>query len=251
MAKKLLEQRKIRRTAAEIKIFRLLMKILPVTAGLLTSVLVVTFVASALYNKYGAFTVTVEKANFVKYGISLCETPDFSAPMSNLNSKASESVTNIDGNGLPDNLNTVNGEHNGTNYIAYTFYLKNMGKETVDISYGIVIANMSLGIEEAVRVRLYSGDYDPTAVNHTDPHVDYAKTKMDGTGPEPGTTEFLSNGVVMQDEIPGMEPGEIKRYTVVIWLEGNDPECIDDILGGVFKVDMEFAILGGSGETEA
>ena len=34
------------------------------------------------------------------------------------------------------------------------------------------------------------------------------------------------------------------KYTVVIWLEGNDPECLDNILGGEFKIDMSMSIIG-------
>ena len=30
----------------------------------------------------------------------------------------------------------------------------------------------------------------------------------------------------------------------VSWLEGNDPDCTDDVLGGQFKVDMLFEIIG-------
>ena len=153
-------------------------------------------------------------------------------------------MTNIDGRDLPLNLNTVNGEHNGANYVAYTFYLKNMGTDKADVQYSIIIANMKFGIEEAVRIRLYHGPFDASVANHTDPYVDYAKTRTDGKGPEPGTTEFLSNNIVMQDEITAMEPGAIERFTIVIWLEGNDPECVDDIMGGVFKVDMSFEIVG-------
>jgi hypothetical protein len=34
------------------------------------------------------------------------------------------------------------------------------------------------------------------------------------------------------------QPGEVDKYTVVIWLEGNDPECINDIIGGELKMQM-------------
>ena len=32
------------------------------------------------------------------------------------------------------------------------------------------------------------------------------------------------------------------KYTVVIWLEGNDPDCVDDIIGGTLKLSMDFKI---------
>ena len=32
-------------------------------------------------------------------------------------------------------------------------------------------------------------------------------------------------------------------YTIVIWLEGNDPDCVDAIIGGTIKFTMEFKII--------
>ena len=36
-----------------------------------------------------------------------------------------------------------------------------------------------------------------------------------------------------------MTPGDIDKFTIVIWLEGDDPDCIDNILGGEIKMHME------------
>ena len=35
------------------------------------------------------------------------------------------------------------------------------------------------------------------------------------------------------------KPGDIDKFTIVIWLEGDDPDCIDNILGGEIKMHME------------
>ena len=35
-------------------------------------------------------------------------------------------------------------------------------------------------------------------------------------------------------------PGDIDKYTVVMWLEGTDIDCTDNLLGGEIKVHMEF-----------
>ena len=34
------------------------------------------------------------------------------------------------------------------------------------------------------------------------------------------------------------KPGEKDRFTIVVWLEGDDPDCIDDIIGGELKMEM-------------
>ena len=32
--------------------------------------------------------------------------------------------------------------------------------------------------------------------------------------------------------------GDIDKYTIVIWVEGDDPECTDDLIGGEIKMHM-------------
>ena len=224
----------LRRTALEVKKYRTLMRIIPIALGCATVALALVYAITAMYSKYGSFTVTVNKFDNVKYALTLSETPDFSDPIGRLNCKATEEITNIDGNELPLDLDKINGEHNGENYVAYTFYCKNAGEETVTYEYQLYIANMTKDIEKAVRVRLY--------VNGES--TDYARTRSDGKGAEPGTTEFVSESIIARDQISGFEPGDITKYTVVIWLEGNDPECLDNILGGEFKIDMSMSIVG-------
>ena len=224
----------LRRTAAEVKKYRIIMRVVPIAIGCATLALALLYAITAMYTKYGSFTVTVNKFDNVKYALTLSETPDFSDPIARLNCKASEEITNIDGTTLPKDLDMINGEHNGDNYVAYTFYCKNAGEETITYEYQVYIANMTLDIEKAVRVRLYvDGEY-----------TDYARTRSDGKVPEPGTTEFLSESIIVRNQITAFKPGDVTKYTVVIWLEGNDPECIDNILGGEFKIDMSMSIIG-------
>lgn len=224
----------LRRTAAEVKKYRTIMRIVPIAVGCATIALAILYAVTVMYSKYGSFTVTVNKFDNVKYALTLSETPDFIEPIGRLNCKASEEITNIDGASLPLDLDMINGEHNGDNYVAYTFYCKNAGEETVTYEHQLYIANMTLDIEKAVRVRLY--------VNGV--ATDYARTRSDGTGPEPGTVEFVSESIIARDQIMNFAPGQITKYTVVIWLEGNDPECLDNILGGEFKIDMSMSIIG-------
>ena len=34
-------------------------------------------------------------------------------------------------------------------------------------------------------------------------------------------------------------PGDIDKFTIVIFLEGDDPECLDNIIGGEMKMHMD------------
>ena len=57
-------------------------------------------------------------------------------------------------------------------------------------------------------------------------------------------TNFASNDVVVEKQVDNFAPGDKAKITVVIWLEGNDPDCTDDVLGGQFKLDMIMEIVG-------
>ncbi len=221
------------RTASEIKRYRIMMKILPIAATCLSLVVAITYIAAILYNRFGSFTVSINRFDNVDYALALSESPEFASPITRLNSKASEDVTNITATDLPADLDSINGSHNGDNYLAYTFHLKNTGKKTVTFEYHLYIVNVTKNVDDAVRVRLYvNGDY-----------IDYAKTRSDGGGPEPDTEAFQTEVTITRRQLSDFAPGDVARFTVVMWLEGNDPECVDDIIGGQFKIDMTISII--------
>ena len=223
----------LRRTAAEIKRYRVLIRVLPIAMSIAVVTLALVYTITTMYTKFGSFTVTVNKYDNVAHALTLSETPDFKDMTSRLNAASSQEITNISVTTLPLDLDKINGSHNGDNYMAYTFYCRNAGTEAVTYEYELFIANMTLEIEDAVRIRLYvNGDYE-----------DYAKTRNDGQGAEPGTTEFLTEETILRKELH-LTPGEYTKFTIVVWLEGDDPECVDTILGGVFKIDMNMSILG-------
>ena len=54
----------------------------------------------------------------------------------------------------------------------------------------------------------------------------------------------------MDRNVTDFKSGSIDKYTVVIWLEGWDPECVDNIMGGEVKLSMNFHILDKEAENE-
>ena len=58
--------------------------------------------------------------------------------------------------------------------------------------------------------------------------------------PEDNTIPFLEDRLVALDNNYDLQPGEVDKYTVVLWIEGSDPECNDNILGGEIKISMNF-----------
>ena len=224
----------LKRTASEVITYRVRMKILSILLVLLTTFTGVIYVASALYEQSGSFTINISKHEMQKYGLSLSETRDMTRPTSSLNAKIAEKMTNIAGEDIDPNVDMIDGEHNGRDYIAYTFYVQNAGEVEVAYDYEIRMSGVTNGLDEAIRLRLYVNGGEP---------VDYAKTKSDGSGAEPGTTEFHSATTVLLSRVDAFQPGDMTKFTVVIWIEGNDPDCIDWLIGGKMKIDMQISVV--------
>lgn len=244
----------ITRKADSVKRAKKARKILPPIIALSVLLLVIVYLAALLFNRNGSFTIGVKDYNDRSYSLSLSEHDDFRNQTSRLNAKAIKNITNIDGNSLPDNLNDVSGAHNGRDYLAYSFYLKNTGEKTCSYKYSLIVSKATVGVDAAARVRVYyNSDYykaETGEKTYKNEYTDYAKPMTSGNGqPEidPDNrvmTNFASNDVIVEKQIDGFAAGDITKITVVIWLEGNDPDCTDDVLGGQFKVDMLFEIIG-------
>ena len=245
----------LRRTSGEVKRYRTYRRVIPVGIGAIVALLVVMYVCSLLFARYGSFTVAVKDYSDRNYALSLSESDSFLHPTSRLNGNAVKDITNIDGNTLPGNLNDINGEHNGDNYIAYTFYLKNSGQLACSYNYQLVISMATVGVDAAARVRLYfTPDYYKAATgeyNYGGNYTDYAKPRTNGNGaPEVDPdnrvmTNFSSSNTVCEAQVDDFQSGDMAKITVVIWLEGNDPDCTDEVLGGPFKLDYIVSIVEG------
>ena len=89
-------------------------------------------------------------------------------------------------------------------------------------------------MDDAIRVAIYENGEKTV----------YAKTKSNGTGPEGDCDkEFLSSTIIMRNQKEKFAPKDRDKYTIVIWLEGSDPDCVDAIIGGTIKFTMEFKII--------
>ena len=222
----------LQRTAKEVKQHRVMVKLLSLVLSMLIFLVGSVYVVSILYKRSGSLTISLNKYEMTQYGLSLSESREMTHMTSHLNAKISEIMTNISEKSIAANVDMIDGEHNGRDYIAYTFYLQNAGEETISYNYSVIMSNVTNGLDEAIRLRLYI-DGVPTT---------YAKTKSNGQGAEPGTKEFYSNDIMTTGRIYNLSPGGVTKYTIVLWLEGNDPDCIDWLIGGSIKVEMEMSV---------
>jgi hypothetical protein len=230
---KVIDVLELRRTAKEVKRHVVLMRILALLVIILILIVAVAYAISYFYDKFGSFTVKVNKYDMIQQGLALSETPEYNRAEAVLNADIVYDMTNISGEDIPDNVDMVNGSHNGDSFIAYTFYLINAGDDTITYEGEMIIENVTKNVDEAVRVAVYKNGEKTV----------YGKTKSNGSGMESDCdSEFLSSSIVMRTSTEKFASKAKDKYTIVIWLEGNDPDCLDDIIGGTLKLGMNFKI---------
>ena len=223
----------LRRTAKETKRYLVVMRVLGLLAIILAAIVAAAYAISYFYDKFGSFTVRINKYDMVRQGLTLSETPDYDIANARLDANTVHDMTNISGKDLPENIDQINGSHNGESYIAYTFYLINSGDDTITYTGEMTIENVTNNVDEAIRVAVYKNGE----------RTIYGKTKSNGGGMESDCDSlFTSSTVVMTTSHEDFEPKAKDKYTIVIWLEGNDPDCVDAIIGGTLKLGMDFRI---------
>jgi len=214
--------KRIRRRKRAKKIAKILL------LSILLLLLIIYIIIGVIYNS-GSFTISLDRNLYFDRGLIIYERPDYKVYRSELFAKSVDYFDNISYKWLPENLESQDGSHNGDNYVAYTFYIENTGVNVTDYWYEVNVSDVLKNVDEAVRIRLYkNGQY-----------VTYAKISKRGQ-PEPNTTVFETDSLVIREHEDGFKPGDIDKFTIVIWLEGSDPECTDNILGGEIKVNMDF-----------
>lgn len=161
-------------------------------------------------------------------------------------------------------------------FYSFSFWLVNNSSRAVDVDMRFNIDSMAIGpynttnkhIDEAVRVMVIEGE---PLLSDPNSYIIYKKAE------KPEVKEYEENGqkfmltneqwltrkLIEQDGydntktvsfesdicvfdnsgelgILNLGEGETKRFTIVIWLEGWDPECEDPIKGDTLKMSIDF-----------
>lgn len=184
-----------------------------------------------VYNE-GNFTISMDKNTYLRSNLVMYESMNDRSSVVKLSAEKLPFMDNISIKWLPEDINKAEGgNHNGENYIAYTFYLENKGEEKLDYWYSVIVDDVIKNVDDAVRIMIYVNDEKSV----------YAKLNSVTKKEEPDTTAFRDDkdGTIILEERKDMEVGRIDKITVVIWLEGDDPECVNAILGGEMKMHMD------------
>ena len=196
---------------------------------LLLLLLILYFVMGIVYNN-GNFSITLDKNLYLDNGIIIYDDFQYKVYRTELLAKAPETFNSIKEIWLPEEIKDYEGgSHNGDSYLVYTFYIENTGNEVAGYTREVIIDDVIKDVDAAIRVRIYkNGEY-----------LTYAKLSSEGEV-EPNTVPFIDDKIIMSEDVTNFKPNDIDKYTIVLWIEGEDPDCTDNILGGEFKVRMNF-----------
>ncbi len=215
--------KKIYKRDLRIKVIRLALLIL------LIFLIVLYFILSIIYEA-GRFTIILDRNLSWEKGIVLYEKLGEKVVSRKLEAERFDEMDNISIDWLPQNIDTeAEGSHNGDNYLAYTFYIENEGKDAVNYWYSMPIDDVILNVDEAIRVMVYLNGEKTV----------YAKLNGYTEEPEEGTKAFYSDDTVMLESRQDFAPGDIDKFTIVVWIEGDDPDCTNALLGGELKMHMD------------
>lgn len=174
--------------------------------------------------------------------IYMSETEDFLVPTASLQAGAVKGARDITYS-MMHIEEAVNNDGNYKDpyfkYVAYTFYVKNMGDETTSLEYETQITVNKNDLDKAIRVMIISqidGKREDSIYMLPDTeeavYVDMPECKY-----------FINERLIMRERVDYFFPDQVLKFTVFLWLEGQDPDTTADVLGGQIKLQMKFTGL--------
>ncbi|MEG1711323.1 MAG: hypothetical protein RR054_05180 [Clostridia bacterium] len=216
-----------------------------------TGVILVTAVLSMLIiwltyygENVGNFIITVSRNDQKQIAISTDK--EFGEKSVYLSAEGIKDATNITYKNLPLNeiKNWDGGSHNdqyGKLWLGYTFYLKNMSVYELKYKMDITIKDSYKGVDKAIRLMMITGETQTI----------YAAPKPDGSNEDHSnlpiggynTIPFFNEHTVTDGNVYDMTKDEVHKYTIVMWLEGEDVDCTDAIREGAIRMEMHFSVI--------
>lgn len=220
----------------------------------------------------GLFTINMDDDMF-REGFVLSETVDFAHPAHNLFCEPATDVPCMSIVGLKPDIDSYEGQHNGPGYFAYTYYVRNEGESIVDYRWEMQITGESQDCSSAVwmmiiedgALALYAeatADGTPQSVPpEGDDTRGYLNIPALSLAPDSGEylqpihtsgrvtyyrltpRPFADPHTVATGYQSEVAPGDVHKYTVVVWFEGDDPDCTDAIIGGHLGLGMQYTLV--------
>ena len=242
--------------------------------------LATVFLSSLVTQMKGQFTVNLTDDMF-QSGFMLSEDANFTGATSTLYGQMAENVPCVSLISIPKDVDQYDGSHNDAAYFAYTFYVGYEGKQDEEIaySYELKVNSESNNLSTAVWAMLFvdgkmtiyaemGQDGKPEALPARDDNTrGYRNLQLVDLAANPQqqfevilskgsdnyyrviTEPFLSDEVLVRGTREGVNDGDVHKYTLVLWLEGDDPQCTDNLIGGHLGVELSMQLLDTEDES--
>lgn len=237
--------------------------------------LVLTFGIAAIVNFTAGFTISLSGGD-VNRGLTLYDNSSLQNGSSYLTTERvneSDNITYGDFVGrLLSEIDNVDGLHSlDQKYFAYTFYVvNNSNASAIDYEMSVNILSASKGVDDAVRVLVVEDstfygatDNKRTVVVTAKPQADESGAWMFDEHENPvmqQLTDVHGNLLPVQDNavsfrdrtttyyrrfqgLRNSKSSNMHKYTVMVYLEGGDPDCKNSIKGGDIKMNIELKVL--------
>ncbi len=212
---------------------------------IITGMLSIAFALITFYGQNaGNFVMSVDSAAQQR-GIILSTEPNFRVPSARLMSDPISEARDMTYSWLKlDEVQATYGNYVDIDfdYVAYTFYIMNQGSESVDVNYFIRITDIYNHLDDGIRI-LVIDDGVQTMYQKPDAVDQFGNLPTYPDSMPPGV-DFVSDSIVVRKLFTNFKPDDIRKFSVVVWLEGYDPDTTDDILGGMIRMQMTFSIEG-------
>lgn len=231
------ERRKILlRWLKRLKLLRISRIVIPVAL-----IMLVFFAAFTIYgNKVGNFVINVDKQG---PSVAVSMTEDMSDLTSHISVPGldSQDLATYNTKYIPEDLTEgvgVKSDYTNYYYFAVSFYFVNQSDYIIDYVVSMTILD-NIGVaEDIVRVLIIEGESDGTIYAKAEETEEDAEKLAACCGYTP--TEFVDDTTVMLRRVTDLRAGDYIKYTVVLWLEGNDKLAVDGCEGSRIKMQMDF-----------
>ena len=168
-------------TADKISKWQKFGKIIKISLLILLLFLIIIYLVLKVTYHGGSFVVNLKPNESIDSGLAMYESLYDRVGKRTLKADNLQFMDNISIKWLPSNINDAGeGSHNGDNYIAYTFYIENQGKDVLNYWYKMVTDDIVKNVDEAARIMIFINGESTV----------YAKgSSRDGT-PEKDTEKF-------------------------------------------------------------
>ena len=120
---------------------------------------------------------------------------------------------------------------------AYTFYILNNNKESLDLKSTMYYSNVTNELDTAIRVMTITEELGMRCYQLPDE----VETNYGADYPE--IFYFEGGDIVFEENYLTFEPDTYIKYTVLFWLEGNDIDCNDYRRLGTIRFSLKLSIL--------